>query len=60
MKEYNVKGKYWIDVDSTLYEPINQGIILLKNSEKNSAAKKFYDFIFSKNARTIFKKYGYL
>jgi molybdate transport system substrate-binding protein len=60
MKEYNVKGKYWIDVDSILYEPINQGMVLLKNAEKNSAAKKFYDFIFSKNVRAIFKKYGYL
>jgi molybdate transport system substrate-binding protein len=60
MKEYNVKGKYWIDVDSTLYEPINQGMILLKNSEKNTGAKKFYDFILSKSAKAIFRKYGYI
>ena len=59
MKGYNIKGKYWIDVDSSLYEPINQGMILLKNSGKNPAAKKFYDFIFSKSVKAIFEKYGY-
>ncbi len=57
---YNVEGKNWVEVDPKLYEPIEQGIILLKNAEGKAEAKKFYDFIFSDKAKAIFKRYGYL
>jgi molybdate transport system substrate-binding protein len=53
MKQY--KNNY-IDIDSKLYSPINQGIVIIKDSLE---AKKFYNFIFSKKAKLIFKKYGY-
>ncbi|MDO2408111.1 molybdate ABC transporter substrate-binding protein [Campylobacter magnus] len=46
-------------VDSSLYEPISQGMIKLKNSQNSELAKKFYDFILSDKAKEIFKKYGY-
>ena len=46
-------------VDSSLYEPISQGMIKLKNSPNPELAKKFYDFILSDKAKEIFKKYGY-
>jgi len=55
----NIKklGKfYYTKIDSKLYSPINQGALLL--SSKNGA-KKFYDFLFSKEAKNILKKYGY-
>jgi len=54
---YLKRGKNWIDVNSSLYHPIKQGIVLLKRA--NSEAKKFYEFILSKEAKEIFKKYGY-
>ena len=54
---YLKKGKNWIDINSTLYHPIKQGIVLLKRA--NSDAAKFYEFILSKDAKEIFKKYGY-
>ena len=60
LKGKNVKGKNWIDVDPSLYDPIKQGIILLKHAEGNDDAKKFYDFIFSSKAKAVFEKYGYI
>jgi molybdate transport system substrate-binding protein len=47
----------WIEVDSKLYTPIKQGIVMIRDSK---SAKAFYDFILSKSAKEIFKKYGYI
>jgi molybdate transport system substrate-binding protein len=58
-----LKGKgAWAEVDSTLYPPIAQGIVLLKYGEENNpeSSKKFYPYIFSEKARTIFARYGFL
>ena len=58
-----MKGKgQWILVDSSLYEPIKQAAILLKHSDdspKKETSRQFYDFLYSKKGREIFKKYGY-
>jgi len=51
------EGKNWVEVDSSLYTPISQGIVLIKNSKD---AKAFYDFILSDKAKEIFKRYGYI
>ncbi|WP_457747540.1 molybdate ABC transporter substrate-binding protein [Sulfurimonas sp.] len=53
------KNKHWIDVDTKLYKPISQGVVLLKRAQNNSDAKLFYKFIFSHKAKKIFKKFGY-
>ncbi|NKQ41394.1 MAG: molybdate ABC transporter substrate-binding protein [Sulfurovum sp.] len=50
---------HYKEVDLTLYTPIEQGIVILKNGEHNRAVKEFYDFIFSDEAAKIFSKYGY-
>jgi len=54
------KGK-WIEVSQQLYAPLAQGIVIIKqqNAAQMAAAKKFYQFIFSKKAKDIFNKYGY-
>jgi len=50
----------WTEVDSKLYQPIAQGVVVLKASQgKNFAANKFYQFLFSAQAKQIFKAYGY-
>jgi len=54
------KGINWVDVDSKLYTPINQGVVILKNAKDNKEVKAFYDFILSKDAKQILKNYGYL
>lgn len=59
MTQYK-EGVNWSSVDTKLYKPIKQGIVILKQGENNSEYKAFYDFILSKKAREIFKKYGYL
>jgi len=59
MKEYK-KGVQWVDVDPKLYKPIAQGIVLLKQAEKNADAKAFYDFVLSAKAKEVFKNYGYV
>ena len=51
---------HWADVESELYTPINQGIVILKEGEQNSEVKAFYDFILSKKAQKILKDFGYL
>ncbi|WP_457596494.1 molybdate ABC transporter substrate-binding protein [Hydrogenimonas sp.] len=48
------KGRNWIEVDPSLYTPIDQGAALLKPE-----AKGFYDFLFGPEARKILKTYGY-
>jgi molybdate transport system substrate-binding protein len=54
------KGK-WLALDQTLYTPISQGVVLLKNhtSQSQAAARCFYDFLFTDTAKNIFQTYGY-
>lgn len=57
-----LKGKgTWIDVPSESYEPIAQGMVVLKYGEKhhNRAAHQFYHFMQSAKAHEILSQYGY-
>ncbi len=51
----------WTEVDSKLYQPIAQGVVVLKTSKGQNlaAANQFYQFLFSAQAKQIFKAYGY-
>ena len=55
------QGK-WIEVDKDSYDPIAQGVVILKHAQKDhlEEAQKFFDFFFSEKAEEIFKKYGYV
>jgi len=53
MKRY----KNFSDVPQNLYNPIDQGIVIFN---KKNETVKFYNFIFSEDAKEIFKKYGYI
>ena len=59
MKKYK-EGVNWMRVDSKLYTPIKQGIVILKNGTNSTEVEVFYNFIFSENAKKIFRKYGYI
>ncbi len=58
--EMKDKG-YWIEIDTTSYSPIAQGVVLLKKSKGQNfkEAEQFYKYLFSEKAKNIFKKYGY-
>lgn len=51
----------WFEVPDSLYEPIDQGVVLLKSRPEDvlAGARRFYQFLFSPRAREIFKAYGY-
>jgi len=53
------KGTHWMDIDTVLYTPIAQGMVLLKRAKQNSEAKAFYDFMQSEEAGEILRDYGY-
>ena len=50
------KGK-WVEVPAADYDPIAQGVIVLKRGIDDT--RKFYDFLFSDAAKGIFQKNGY-
>ena len=58
--EMKGKGK-WMELDNKSYRPIAQGAVLLKRStDRNKAgAARFYSYLFSDKAKSIFQKYGY-
>ena len=49
----------WKLVEDELYNPIEQGIVILKKSENDAEVKSFYNFMFSDKAKEILKEYGY-
>lgn len=59
--EMKDKGK-WVELNHNDYPPIKQAAVLLKYGQQNHAAeaKKFYDFLYSKQAKEIYKKFGYI
>jgi molybdate transport system substrate-binding protein len=59
MKHFK-KGINFVDVDKKLYNPIKQGIVMLKTAQNNAHAALFYDFLLSDDAKKIFREYGYI
>jgi len=53
------ENKQWSEVNSTLYTPIDQGMVILKKGENDAEVKAFYDFILSNKGKEILIKYGY-
>lgn len=53
------KGKNWIDLNSSIYEPIKQGVVILKHGYRNRDVSLFFSFLFSRDAERIFREFGY-
>jgi molybdate transport system substrate-binding protein len=59
--EVQGKGK-WKEVDSALYDKIAQGAVVCKYGWENNPglSAKFFAYLYSDSARSIFSKYGYV
>jgi len=58
MKKYNNKAHSY-EINTQLYSPIKQGIVLLKHAKGNKEASTLYNYFFSPTAQTILQNYGY-
>ncbi len=58
--EMQGKGK-WIEMDASVYQPIEQGVVITAHGEKEhpTASQRFFAYLFSEKGRAIFEKYGY-
>lgn len=56
--EIKGKGNYLL-LDSKSFSPLEQGCVMMKNSQNSSEAAKFKDFILSNESKAIFEKYGF-
>ena len=54
----NGKGEYWL-VPQEDYTPINQAVVMIKNTKHEAATQSFLDFMKSPEAIKIIKSYGY-
>ena len=54
------QGK-WIEIPSDAYQPIQQGVVITNYGNKHHATsvEQFFTYLFSKEAKLIFEKYGY-
>ncbi len=56
----DIKGKgNYVLIDDSFHSPILQGALLVKSGGDNKEAREFYAFLFSEEAASILKKYGY-
>lgn len=52
----------WVEIDAKLYSPVEQAAVMLKHGAETNkaAAESFYNYLYSKAAKDILKKFGYL
>jgi molybdate transport system substrate-binding protein len=58
-----MKGKgSWVDIDPKAYNPIAQAAVILKHGKETNAdaSQKFYNYLYSPEAKAILKQYGYI
>lgn len=60
VKQIKDRALNWSEVDSALYTPIKQGIVVLKKHNSNGEeAQSFQKFLFSDKGKEILNKFGY-
>jgi len=59
LEKFRSDSTNWWLVPDSLYQPIQQGVVLMKKSADNQSAKTFISYIKSQGARNIFKQNGY-
>lgn len=46
-------------IPSDLHQPLEQALVIMKRAKENKLAKDFVNYLFTKQARTIFAQYGF-
>jgi len=59
VKPYDREGEYWFAVDTSLYSPIAQGLVVMKDRASDPGVAAFVQFLFSPEAQAVFSSYGY-
>ncbi len=54
------EGVNWVELNSSIYEPIKQGTVILKEGAGDRDVALLFSFLFSREAQEIFKRFGYL
>lgn len=55
----NKQKLYWKKINISDYQPIKQGIVILKHAANNPQSRQFFKYMQSASAKNILKKYGY-
>ncbi|MEN7551731.1 molybdate ABC transporter substrate-binding protein [Rapidithrix thailandica] len=58
----DMQGKgHWVALEEGIYTPIEQGVVVIQREKAvdTAQAQKFYEFLFSKEARQILESFGY-
>lgn len=53
------EGSHWFEPDTSLYRPISQAFVVLKDAASNQATRAFAAFLEGPEAQSIFLKAGY-
>ena len=56
---YAQEGRFWFEVDQSLYSPIAQGYVVLSAAADKPEVKAFDQFMLSDAAQKVFTDYGY-
>jgi len=54
-----MKGSCFI-LDPISYQPVEQGLVLIKSEQANPQASEFVKFLLSADCKLVFEKYGYM
>ena len=58
MAQYK-ESKQWIAIDPKLYNPIDQGMVILSTAKANAEVRAWYEYMLSPEAGKILQAYGY-
>jgi len=56
---YSREGRYWFEVDPSLYSPIEQGYVILSAAAPLPEVRAFDEFLLSPAAQKVFADFGY-
>jgi molybdate transport system substrate-binding protein len=59
VKPWDKEGTYWFSVDPALYDPIEQGFVVMKSASDLPEVRAFASFMVSEDARSVFQTFGY-